>query len=102
MGQWFPLPAARLLLKDIKAGKAAIALQPRLERRIELADRRSKLLELDSQTADKIAERWRAAAQAQAKELSKADSVWRSPILWFAIGVVLGAGGVTAAVIAGK
>lgn len=99
-GQWFPRPAVRLLLKDLKSGRAALALQPKLERRIELGVQRVKLLELDVATSDKIGAAWRTAAEVQAKQLAKKDSAWRSPTVWFAIGLVLGIGGVTAAVVA--
>jgi len=98
IGQWFPLPAARRMLKDLQVGRAAIALQPKLERRIELEVQRVILLELDVATSDKIAEQWRKAAEVQAKVLAQKDSFWRSPALWFAVGtVVTGAALISAA-----
>ena len=77
------------MLQDLKAGKAAIVLQDKLEQRIELEKRRSKLLELNVETSSAIAEQWRKAAETQGKALQQKKSFWRSPVLWFAVGVVI-------------
>jgi hypothetical protein len=100
LGLWFPRTAHLRMLTDLKLGKAALSLQPKLERQIELANERIALLELDAKTLDKIAEQWRTAATSQAKVLTARRSWLHDPKFWFAAGLVLGAGGVIAAVVA--
>lgn len=97
-GMFFPMPVARLMLKDLKLGKAALAMQPKLELRIELEKHKTKLLELDVETVEKMSQIWKSTAEDQAKRLSKTDTFWRSPTLWFALGVVVAGGAFGAAV----
>ena len=86
MGQFFPLPAARLMLQDLKAGRAALALVPKLELQVSLALRRIKLLELDNATLDKISERWRLVAVKHVKKLQSKDAWYNSAQFWFGVG----------------
>lgn len=90
LGQWFPRDSALRLLKDVKRGKAALALQPKLEHRLELEKRRTLLLELDGKTLEKIAETWRKAAEEQARARSTLMKWYHSPYLWMAVGFVAG------------
>lgn len=100
MGQWFPQANLRLMLVDLKRGRAALELQPKLEKQVRLAEERIGLLELDAKTLEKIGTTWRVAATEQAKVLVQQRSIWSDPKFWFAAGLVLGAGGVIAAVVA--
>jgi hypothetical protein len=88
------------MLVDLKRGKGALQLQPKLEKQLRLAEERIALLELDARTLEKIGNTWRTAATSQAKVLTQRRSIWRDPKFWFAAGLVLGAGGVIAAVVA--
>jgi hypothetical protein len=100
IGQWFPIARARLLLTDVKLGRNALKQVPLLEQKSSFALQRVKLLELQVGDSEKIAETWRQAAQEQAKALQSQHAWYKSPTLWFAVGLVLGVGGVTAAVVA--
>lgn len=88
LGQWFPLGEARLVLKDLKAGRAAIALQPKLEARISLADKAEQLLRQQLTTEEKISAEWERVAKVQTEKLAAKDAWYRSPTLWFAVGFV--------------
>jgi hypothetical protein len=93
---------ARRLLTDIKLGKNALLQVPLLEQESTLRLDRIKLLELQISDTEKIAETWRKTAQQQAKAMQRDKAWYQSPTLWFAVGLALGAGGVTAAVVAAK
>ena len=79
------------MLKDLKKGRAALDLQPKLEQRIELEKKRTELLSQEVATSDKIADVWRTTAEQQAKALAQKDAWWKSPYLWTAVGFVVGA-----------
>lgn len=88
MGQWFPLGSALRMLRDLKGGQAALALQPKLEARIGLADKAEKLLQVQVATEEKIAAEWERVAKVQTERLRAKDAWYRSPTLWFALGFV--------------
>ena len=91
MGQFFPLPAARLMLKELERGRGALALQPKLERRVELGKHRVVLLGLDVASWKQQSVVWKDTAQQQAKARVESRAWYRSPQLWFAVGVIAGA-----------
>lgn len=92
LGQWFPLGSARLMLRDLKAGRAALALQPKLEARIGLADKTEQLLKQQIETEEKISAEWERVAKVQTERLRDKDAWYRSSTLWFAVGVVTAVG----------
>jgi hypothetical protein len=87
-GQWFPLDAARLLLRDLAAGKEALALQPKLEARIDLAASTEKLLKDQLANEEKITATWEKVARVQTERLQQREAWYKSPTLWFAVGFV--------------
>lgn len=102
LGQWFPILASRRLLEDVKRGAEALKREQILTRRVEVGERRVVLLALDVATTAKIATAWRKVAVTQSKQLLSRQSIWRSPVLWFAIGVVLTSATVTSVAVAVK
>jgi len=80
------------MLTDLKKGKAALQLVPKLELRLSLEKTRTKLLASEVVTADKIAKTWETAARQQAEARVRSRSWYRSPYLWFVFGTLLGVG----------
>ena len=53
---------------------------------------RITLLEANLADSRKVANLWKDTAEQQAKTAAAKDSVWRSPYLWTAVGLVVGVG----------
>jgi len=87
------------MFKNLLEGRAALSREPLLQQQLGLEQHHSSLLKLDVASGDKIAETWRLTAQTQAKEIASQSSLLKSPVLWFAVGLVTGAAGVVTAVV---
>lgn len=99
-GKFYSSTKLKQLLKDLSSGQKAQELVPKLERRFELEQHRSKLLTLDVKTTEQMSNVWKSTAQDQAKQLAKQHSMWKSPPLWFSIGVIVTTTAFTAVAIA--
>lgn len=88
LGQWFPRREARLLLKELTAGRAALSLQPKLEGRLALMSKVEAMLKKQVETQRQIASQWKTVVRSQAERLGAKRAWYRSPALWFAAGIV--------------
>jgi hypothetical protein len=89
-GMWFPMPKARQLLKDVKLLEGAQRTLKKTEDRLDLEKERSKLLDKNVKSSEKISELWKSTAETQAKALAQKDAWWKSPYLWTVVGFVVG------------
>lgn len=97
-GIWFEIKTARRLLTDALVCDKMLSRQQLLEQKLQLTEERAVLMQKRAEKNAQIAEQWQLAAQRQNESLSQADAWYRSPYLWLAVGVALGAGGVIGAV----
>lgn len=88
LGQWFPRAQARLLLKELTAGRAALSLQPKLEGRLALMSKVEAMLKKQVETERQIASQWKTVVRGQAERLGAKRAWYKSPALWFAAGLV--------------
>jgi len=91
-GMWFPMEKARQLLGDVAALPKIRTELELVSRRLELEKERTTLLDRNVGTTEQIAIKWRETAEAQAKLREQDQAWWRSPVLWTAVGFVVGAG----------
>ncbi len=89
-GLWFPMPAARRLLRDVRLLETSRTTLQRTKDRLELEKDRAVLLTRSIETSDKIAALWKSTAEQQSKALGTQDVWWRSPYLWVTVGFVVG------------
>ena len=101
-GLWFPMPKAKLLLKDVSR-------LPYLEKEIELKEKRISLsvesldLLIKNQVSNEsVIKTWKDLAEKQAKQLNQKDPWYKSPYLWLGVGALLGGGLVVGAVSAAR
>lgn len=91
-GMWFPMPTARLVLcevRELRLRRASSALDARelslWEARVELGQERLQLAVDARDELESVLE----ASERRARSAEEALNDWtRSPVLWFAVGVV--------------
>lgn len=98
-GVWFPEPVARCVLADVKLLPLKLRDVSDLTSKVHLLtlDLASLRVALDFSKQEAVS--LRGALDLQVEEVQDAHAWYRSPYLWFGVGLVLGAGGVTALVV---
>ena len=97
-GVWFEMTVARRLLADTLICEKLSSQQRLLEQKLQLTEERAILMQKQAEKNAQIAQQWQLAAQKQQEVLQHSDAWYRSPYIWLAVGVVIGAGGIIGAV----
>lgn len=91
-GMWFPMPTARLMLcevRELRVRRREVALS---DAEITLWERRvsgfEERLQLAVQARNELATVLEAAERRAREATEHAEDPWRSPVLWFAVGVL--------------
>jgi hypothetical protein len=91
-GIWFPMGKARAMLKDLETAAGLRTERDLLDRRLSVEKERVVLLGQSLKSTEQIVTLWKEAAESQSKLLVDKQPWWRSPVLWTAVGFVVGAG----------
>lgn len=87
-GMWFPWDVARLMLKDLYRGRAAIQLVPSLEFQLTKKSQTILLLKEQNKQSEEVAARYQKLSAAQHKQLQTQNAWYKSKPFWFTVGVV--------------
>jgi len=96
VGVWFAAPVARCILADLEelphVRVRVTLLEERLTLRDEQVERLRRAVGLAAEEAQTAADALETAVRLRREAEDSARVWWRSPVLWFAVGVVVSAG----------
>ena len=100
VGMFYPMPEARLMMKDLVLGSELLKQVQKLQDARALDSEQIALLKDSVRLSKRLSEEYRHEALDYAKKLRSRDKWYKSPALWFVAGIGLGALSIAAGAIA--